>query len=94
MPDQGTVLGKVNAKGWTDCTDGNTYCLGDRYQWDCNYGTDLDESIRGNGCCNQYISTEACDYANGGSNNRTRNTHMLPKRRVAKSRPTKAVHGI
>lgn len=60
-------MASCTAKGWADCTDGNTYCVDERYRWDCDFGTDLDGGDRGNGYCNQYINTEACDYDNGGS---------------------------
>lgn len=52
------------AKGFDDCTDGNTYCLDARYRYDCDFG-DMREIDRGDGYCDQQLNTAYCNYDDG-----------------------------
>lgn len=47
-----------------DCTDGNTYCLDERYRYDCDFG-DLSAADRGDGLCDQQLNTDYCDFDGG-----------------------------
>ncbi|CAN0354687.1 unnamed protein product, partial [Pylaiella littoralis] len=51
-------------KGFDDCSDGNTYCVDERYRYDCDFG-DLSETDRGDGYCDLQLNTVYCDYDGG-----------------------------
>eukprot|EP00752_Nemacystus_decipiens_P003160 g2925.t3 len=53
-------------RGFGDCADGNTFCVDERYRYDCDFGINgLDETNIGNGYCDEDLYTVPCDFDGG-----------------------------
>lgn len=54
-------------RGFDYCSDENTFCVDERYRYDCDFGHNngLDETDIADGYCDEELYTLPCDFDGG-----------------------------